>query len=118
MVRPSPANNCSLARLPAPPLARCTSVHTLVFGYEWDPDKAAANRRKHGVDFADAVAVLEDPLAVTRPDVDHDEDRSVTIGRDTIQRLLVVVWVLRAARIRIISARPAGPRERRQYAEL
>ena len=49
--------------------------------YEWDPDKAAANLRKHEVDFADAALALEDPLAMTMPDPDAvGEERSVTIG--------------------------------------
>jgi len=34
--------------------------------YEWDPDKSRTNRRKHGIDFADAALVLEDPLGLTR----------------------------------------------------
>ena len=38
--------------------------------FEWDPAKARANLSKHGVDFADAVAVFEDPLALSRPDAD------------------------------------------------
>ena len=42
--------------------------------FEWDPDKAQSNRKKHGVDFADAALVLYDPLAVTILDDDHDEE--------------------------------------------
>ena len=49
---------------------------------EWDPKKAAANRRKHGVDFHEAGTVLDDPLCTTFPDPDHsiDESRYLTIG--------------------------------------
>ena len=48
--------------------------------YRWDPAKARANRAKHGVGFADAVGVFEDPRAVTLDDPHPDEARYVTIG--------------------------------------
>jgi uncharacterized DUF497 family protein len=83
--------------------------------YEWDPKKAASNLRKHGVDFADAISVLEDELALTL-DVDHPhEPRFVTIGTDAFARVLVVVYTIRGEKVRIISAREATSRERRQY---
>ena len=87
-------------------------------GYEWDARKARANLTKHGVDFADAALVLEDPLALTRPDPDAErEERFVTLGLDPLGRLLVVVWTPRGQRIRLISARRATAAERRQYEE-
>jgi uncharacterized DUF497 family protein len=87
-------------------------------GYEWDPRKARANLTKHGVDFADAALVLEDPLALTRPDPDAEgEERFVTAGLDPLGRLLVVVWTSRGKRVRLISARRATAAERRQYEE-
>lgn len=82
---------------------------------EWDARKAAANLQKHGVDFADAVAVFADELAVTIPDEGHEDDRFVTVGTDGLGRLLVVVYVWRGERVRVISAREATRRERRQY---
>jgi len=86
--------------------------------YDWDPRKARANLTKHGVDFADAALVLEDPLALTRPDPDaKGEERFVTLGLDPLGRLLVVVWTPRGKRIRLISARRATAAERRQYEE-
>ena len=85
--------------------------------FEWDPGKAEANRRKHGVDFADAVGVFEDPYALSRPDPFPAEERVATLGRDFLDRLIVVVWTFRGAAIRLISARRARPRERRHYAE-
>ncbi len=85
--------------------------------YEWDEGKAAANLRKHGVDFADAVAVLEDELAVTIADEQPNEERFVTIGRDALARVLVVVYAARGERIRVISARKATPKERRECEE-
>ncbi len=83
--------------------------------YEWDPQKAAANQRKHKVNFADAVGVFEDPLAITVPDDRHEETRFVTIGTDFLGRLLVVVYTWRGSSLRVISARQAMPDERRQY---
>jgi hypothetical protein len=85
--------------------------------FEWDARKAQSNRRKHGVDFADAVGVLEDPHALTRDDPDTDEERFVTVGSDFLGRILVVVWTVRGENYRLISARKATPRERRQYEE-
>ena len=85
--------------------------------YEWDPQKAAGNLRKHGIDFADAVAVLEDELALTLDDDYPHEKRYATIGTDTLGRLLLVVYTWRGANVRLISARAATPREHRQYTE-
>lgn len=83
--------------------------------YEWDPQKATANLRKHKVDFADAVGVFQDPLALTVPDDRYEEARFVTMGIDFLGRLLVVAYTWRAENFRIISAREALPSERRQY---
>jgi len=85
--------------------------------FEWDLGKADANRRKHGVDFADAVGVFEDPYALSRPDPFPAEERVATLGRDLLDRLIVVVWTWRGEGIRLISARRATSRERRRYAE-
>jgi uncharacterized protein len=85
--------------------------------FEWDELKALANWRKHGVDFADAVSVLEDDLALTiEDDEPADEGRFVTIGSDPLGRVLVVVYTWRGGRARIISARKATRRERHSYA--
>lgn len=86
--------------------------------FDWDPRKAVTNRRKHGVDFADAGTVLHDDRAVTIPDEDSDEEeRFVTLGMDALGRVLVVVYTWGEDLPRLISARKATPRERRQYAE-
>jgi len=82
---------------------------------EWDEDKAAANLRKHGVDFADAATVLEDEAALTMPDDHPEEDRWVTLGMDALGRVLVVVYTWREDEPRLISARKASRTERRQY---
>jgi uncharacterized DUF497 family protein len=83
--------------------------------YEWDPAKAKTNLHKHGVEFADAVTVFADPLAATRDDDDPDEERFVTLGLDASGQLLVVVYTWRGSDIRIVSARKATRRERREY---
>ena len=85
--------------------------------FEWDPQKARSNRRKHGVRFADATAVFRDELAVTMPDESSDEKRFITIGMDVVGRLLVVVYSWRGVMIRVISARKATGPERRRYEE-
>jgi uncharacterized protein len=87
--------------------------------FEWDRAKAASNFAKHGIHFADAVAVLEDVLALTMRDVqdDESEERWISLGMDTLGRILVVVYTWRGQAIRVISARPATSRERRQYEE-
>ena len=85
--------------------------------YQWDRNKATSNLRKHGIDFADAVSVFSDDLAITITDERFEEERFVTIGMDALGRILVVVYTLREDQIRLISARPATRRERRQYEE-
>ena len=88
-----------------------------MIAFEWDPRKAAANARKHGIQFADAVLLLEDERAVTLRDGVHGEERWVTIGMDALARILAVVYTWRGNTVRLISARPATPNERRQYLE-
>jgi uncharacterized protein len=82
---------------------------------EWDEGKADANLRKHGIDFADAVTVLHDELAVTIREQTATETRVVTIGSDVFRRVLVVVYAWRGTNVRLVSARRATRRERRAY---
>lgn len=86
-------------------------------GFRWDPEKARANRRKHGIDFADAIGVFEDPEALTRDDPHPSEDRFLTLGLDFLGRIIVVSWTTQNQHIRLVSARKATPSEHRQYAE-
>ncbi len=87
-------------------------------GYEWDPVKADANFAKHGVRFSEAVLALEDDFALTmRDSFSEGEERWVTLGMDAQGKLLVVIYAWRGRNIRVISARPASRRERRQYEE-
>ena len=85
--------------------------------FEWDPAKAAENLRKHGIDFADATGVLFDEHSLTILDEGAHEERFVTIGADTLNRILVVVYTFRGETVRMISARKATTRERRQLEE-
>ena len=86
---------------------------------EWDPEKAASNLGKHGVDFHEAGTVLDDPLSTTFPDPDHSvgEERFLTIGLSASGRILVVGHTDRGEAVRLITARPATPAERRFYEE-
>jgi uncharacterized protein len=86
---------------------------------EWDPAKARANLRKHGIRFADAVTALEDTRAISIRDErgDGDEERWISIGMDSLARILVVVYTWRGERVRLISARHATRREAQQYEE-
>ena len=82
---------------------------------QWDPDKAAENLRKHGVDFSDAVTVLVDDFALMIEIREFAEDRFAAIGLDRLGRLLAVVYTWRGADLRLISARRATRGERRNY---
>ena len=85
--------------------------------FEWDPLKAAANLRVHGVSFAEAVTVFEDDLALTREDAAAlDEPRFVTLGLSNLANLLVVVYTYQEPdSIRLISAWKANRRQRETY---
>ena len=85
--------------------------------FEWDDAKALSNEQKHGVSFTESMTVFADPLALTGFDPDHsdDEDRYVTMGVSADGRLLVVSHTDRGEKIRIISAREASRREKKDY---
>ena len=85
--------------------------------YQWDKIKATSNLQKHGIEFADAISVFSDELAITIPENRFDEERFVTIGTDVFGRILVIVFTWRSEEIRLISARLAERRERKQYEE-
>jgi len=87
--------------------------------FVWDREKAAANRRKHGVNFEEAATAFGDPLSITIPDPDHSagEERWLLVGESGAGRLLVVAYTERANEIRLITARAATRRERQTYEE-
>ena len=84
--------------------------------FEWDEAKNAANMIKHGIDFADAVAVFEG-WTYSRPDLrfDYGEQRQITIGRVDDLIVVTIVHTDRNGSIRIISARSASRKERLVY---
>lgn len=85
--------------------------------FEWDADKATSNVAKHGVSFPEAMTIFGDPLEImiADPNRSDTEFRCVSIGLSLAGRLMVVAYTEREGRTRIISAREATPRERRQY---
>lgn len=87
--------------------------------FEWDPQKAVQNLRKHKVSFTEAATVFDDPLSVTVADPDHsiEEDRFIIVGQSYQRRLLIVSFAERGTRIRIISARELTRTERKAYEE-
>ena len=87
--------------------------------FSWDRSKAAANIKKHGVEFPEAATVFGDPLSSTIPDPDHSigELRYITIGLSGTGRLLVIAHLDENDSVRIISARPATKAERKRYEE-
>lgn len=87
------------------------------FTFEWDDEKATENLTKHGVSFSEASTVFADPLSRTIADPLHseDEERFVVLGQSGLHNTLVVVHTYRDDVIRIISARMATSRERRDY---
>ena len=87
--------------------------------FEWNAQKAAENLKEHGVAFEEGLTVFADPLAYIFADPDHsnDERRELIIGQSAGQRLLIVSFTERGRRTRIIGAREATARERRNYEE-
>ena len=88
--------------------------------FDWDPQKAATNLAKHEVSFEEAATVFGDPLGRIVADPRHspDQERFVLLGLSQDQRLLAVMYVERGETIRIISARRATRRERRNNEEI
>lgn len=85
--------------------------------FEWDPVKDRLNQEKHGISFKEASTVFGDPLAMTYldPRPDFEEYRFLTIGYTSTDRFIIVAHTDRGDRIRIITARPVGSKERRFY---
>jgi uncharacterized DUF497 family protein len=87
--------------------------------FEWDPAKAATNLKNHGASFEGAATTLQGPLARIHDDPSHSlsERRQIIVGHSSLGRLLVVSFTEHGSNIRLISARPVTPRERRDYEE-
>ena len=91
----------------------------MALGFTWDPTKAAANLRKHGVSFEDGSTAFADPHSVTIADPDHStvEHRFTLVGATNRGLLVVVSHTERHDTIRIICARKATRSERATYEE-
>jgi len=87
--------------------------------FEWDPRKAAANLRSHGVSFEEAASAFADWQSITVPDPEHSvgEARYYLLGMSNQGNVLVVCHTDRGENTRIISAWQANARQRRQYEE-
>jgi uncharacterized DUF497 family protein len=87
--------------------------------FEWDPDKAAQNLRKHKVSFNEAATAFGDLISTTASDPDHStgEHRYITVGLSNRGRLLIVAHAERRDRIRIIGARKLTRTEKQAYEE-
>ena len=90
----------------------------MAYRFSSDTRKAASNLRKHGVSFAEASTVFDDPLAVIFDDAAHSlvELREIAIGYSVAGRLLLVCFTERPGEMfRLISARVATDKERKDY---
>ncbi|HEY3168581.1 MAG TPA: BrnT family toxin [Candidatus Binatia bacterium] len=87
--------------------------------FEWDHRKAVSNLSKHGVSFQEALTAFADPLARIFDDEDPSvqEQREIIIGHSAKERLLVICFTAQGESVRIISARKATRRERKEYEE-
>jgi uncharacterized DUF497 family protein len=90
-------------------------LHDLEF--EWDEEKYAINLRKHGVKFEEAAEVFFDPEFQIGNASVYEEFRNFIVGYSRSKRVLLVVFVERGVRTRIISARRATSHERKEYEE-
>ena len=92
------------------------------YNFEWDPQKARLNHKKHGIRFEEAATIFRDPKALTIFDPDHSEieDRWITMGISKNGRLLIVCHTFQeenkdSVAIRIFSSRKAMKKENRLY---
>jgi len=83
--------------------------------FEWDEEKYAVNLNKHGVKFETAAEVFFDPFYQTGDASVDEEKRDYIVGYSFTEKLLLIVFVERGAKTRIISARNVTPTERKLY---
>lgn len=88
---------------------RCARIRAV----DWDAEKAASNRRKHGIDFDEAIEVFYGVHLLRRSDR-NEEERWIAIG-ESEGRVVAVVFTWRGSTLRIISARRARRNEERAY---
>jgi len=107
-----------------PEQLRLATTHCLVYTqlmFDWDPQKARANRLKHGVSFEEAATAFADPDGLDGEDLEHSliEPRRLRLAKSALSRVLVIAYTTRRRGdeeiTRIISARRAGRKERKRY---
>ncbi len=86
--------------------------------FEWDDNKARVNFEKHSIRFEEAAEAFFDPFYQIGDASVNDERREFILGYSLSQRLLLVVFVERAERTRILSARRATRAERKLYEQV
>ncbi len=86
---------------------------------DWHSSKETTNQRKHGISFENAASVFSDPLSLTVKDPEHsfNEIRYNIIGSARNGELLVVTFIERRNKLRIISARMPTRSEKKDYEE-
>ena len=98
------------------------NVHMISLRFGWEPRKASANEKKHGVSFEEAKSVFYDENArlISDPDHSEDEDRFILLGVSHSPRVILVCHCYRNEGnvIRIISARKATPKESKAYQRI
>lgn len=85
--------------------------------FEWNKEKARINHKKPGVSFEEATTVWDDYFVIDLYDAEHsiDENRFLIVGESVQNRLLIVSYIEKGAKIRVISARELTPKEKRDY---
>ena len=103
----------------APSNKHMYNVHMALLRFEWEPRKATANLKKHGISFEEAKSVFYDESAklISDPDHSEDEDRFILLGVSHSLRMILVCHCYRSEGnvVRIISARKATPKESKAY---
>ena len=86
--------------------------------FEWNSNKAQINIEKHGVTFEEAAEAFFDPFYQTGDATINGEQREFILGYSLAYRVLFVVYIERNQRTRVISARPATRKEKKQYEQI
>jgi uncharacterized DUF497 family protein len=85
--------------------------------FEYDPNKSAANKAKHGIDFNEAQTLWSDPEWIEIPAKDLDEPRYLVIGKINNKHWSVVI-TYRGNDIRLISVRRSRKEEVEWYESI
>lgn len=96
-------------------------LETSDFEFEWDRGNSTKNAAKHGILIEETEAVFKSGLALplgVQINPPANEQRLGIVGPAFSGRLIQVAFVLREGRVRVISARPAHHKERKQYEEI